>query len=155
MAFNTQRYWRVMDDDSRATFDDDDNIVAGSDKQMTFDCRTDREARRLHATVEAHLNWSHPEDSPFISVYGDKAKYWAEVEAMRRVKRGRENVVLAEIVLRPGPWRVSFRSITRLVEEFDVEIPENAEHNAEYEFVFLHGIPAEYVHDIKKCGRHG
>lgn len=150
MDFARLPFWRIQDEDSRATFDSEGNIVSGSDDDVTFDCKGWDEWQDLGDAMERHLDWSNREDTPFISVYGDMAYRdgWAELEARRRVHAGKKKVTLIKIVLEDG-MDVQFRRVGPLMEEkLRRRIPPQAEHMAEYEFVFLHCIPAEAIVEL-------
>lgn len=108
---------------------------------MTFDPQSPRTCEML----ESHLDWYSRTPSTFISVYSSLE--WAEIEARRRLKAGYEDVVILIINTQRGPFRAEYRNVTRLAEKCHVEIPKEAEHNSEYEWLFLHYIPAVMIED--------
>lgn len=144
-------FWRVLDDDSRANWDDDGNVVAGgTDDKITFTWKTVRQRNHLKTEMYGQLDWKHPIDTPFISVYGSKGFRWALREARRRVDAGRTNVALVKIIIPHRPVSdVQYRWVPKLMKALGGRVPLKAKHNATYEFVFLRRIPAEFIKWVK------
>jgi hypothetical protein len=136
--------WRVEDDTSIACHRHRRGIYAGRGVPITCDARSEDERQELAYWLDLHLDWSNRIRTPFISVY----KNWksAKKEADRRADAGKSNVVVYEIFVpdRP-PVPVDFRQVRKLSTTLGVDIPPQAEHNSEHEFVFLNHIPEVYI----------
>ncbi|KAL2192691.1 hypothetical protein P885DRAFT_47104 [Corynascus similis CBS 632.67] len=135
--------FRVEDAESRAHLTLD-GIVSGSDTAVNFEYDTFWEERRLLELVQDHLDWGSRTDTPFISVYGDWGRAYREAE--RRVRAGKIDVVIHEILINHGSeGEVQFRLVPKLMSTLGAEIPDKAAHNAELEFICLHFIPRKFI----------
>lgn len=133
------KFWRVVDEDSRSRWRGG-RLLAGSPyTRIEFNFLGQREKRRLIAELVNHLNWGNPKDTEFISVYSDKRR--AMVEAERRVLQGKRNVRIIEInTLKARRRSMQYRNVRELAKKLDVWIEDEAYHNSEHEYIFLHHI---------------
>ena len=138
-----RKYWRVQDEHSQSRYDERWGMLAGDPhSSIDFNPRGWEEEDVFINELENHLDWGNREPTVFISVYTDEDRAYEEAE--RRMERGRQQVVVHEIV----PLRdhsMEYRSVRGLAEWWGVEIPEEAYRNSEYEYVFLHQIVPEAV----------
>jgi hypothetical protein len=139
--------WRVEDDSSIACYSHRNGIWAGDIVPVSFSGKSENERQQLAFWLSLHLVWGNRIRTPFISVYNNRGR--AEQEAARRVDARKSNVVIYKI--RVPDWDnsrrvpVEFRKVRKLTSALGVEIPAQAYHNSEIEFVFLHHIPEKYI----------
>ncbi len=133
-------FFRVEDEDSRARFSDEEGLVA-EDTDTRVDFRSYE--GRLRDQVERLLDWGNRVPTPFISMYCDEDV--AHREAQRRVRDGKRDVRVYEINMRRSDEPREYRNIRLLAETLDLDIPDLAWNNSEYEYVFLHYVPVSVV----------
>jgi hypothetical protein len=129
-------FFRVEDKDSRARYFGEGGLFA-EDTDTRIDFKSNNKS--LLREVERHLDWGNRVPTPFISMYCDEDV--ALREANRRVEEGKEDVRVYEINMRRSAERREYRNIRRLAERLELDIPERAWNNSEYEYIFLHHVP--------------
>lgn len=138
----THKYlYRVEDGCSQARFRADKGVLAG-DVRSRVGFRLSRNNMRVSLGRHFcnHINWSNRQKTPLISVYDDyEAAY---EEALRRKKQGKKSVVLVFIDLSRADRRLEYRNVRGLAKSLGCWIPHKAWNNSEFEYVFLHRIPA-------------
>ncbi len=133
-------FYRVEDRDSRAQYLDQEGIFA-EDTNTEVDLFGS--SRRLCSQLENHLDWGSRIPTVFISAYCDEEVAWSE--ANRRVRDGKEGVVVHTIDIRKRDRPVEYRNIRLLAKRLGVWIPECAWNNSKYEYIFLHHVPESAV----------
>lgn len=131
-------FWRVQDEDSHGQYSPKSGFPAADDGQMDFKNHED-----VHDALSLHLDWGNRYNTPFISVYCDEET--AFQQAYSRAARGKQNVIVWTIDTKQSRQRVEYRNVLKLADRRHVQIPGKAEHNAKFEWVFLHQIPPECV----------
>lgn len=136
-------FWRVTEKYSVAAFEPGQGFIAGDTSfSVTLDPVIQDDAIEIEEHIKRHLNWKNKNSTPFISAYLDF--HMAKIEALRRMKDGKESVVLWKIRLYVGN-EIEWVTINGLKRNLGFWISENAFHNARYGAVFVHEIPRDYV----------
>jgi 3-deoxy-D-manno-octulosonic-acid transferase len=138
-------FYRVVDGTSQSRLDRYGHLLAAdSTSYVTFKPRGAEEKENLETEFLNHMDWRNREDTVFISVYSDEEKAWAE--AQRRVRAGREKVLILKIdVSKRAPERMEYRNVRKLAAKLGVTIHGRAWHNSHYEYVFLHRTRARAI----------
>lgn len=146
----TGRYkYRVEDECSQARATAGKGVRAGDVKsRVDFGARQIHKRAQLTRHLRSHIDWSNRTKTPFISTYDDYQV--AYEEALRRKRRGRKNVTIIIIDISRADHRVEYRNVRRLAETLGCWIPSKAWNNSEFEYIFLHRIPARAVVDVIK-----
>ena len=141
--------YRVEDEYSQARTTTGKGVVAADVKSwVDFRARQNYKRTQLTRHFRNHINWSNRTKTPFISTYDDYQT--AYEEALRRKRRGRKNVTIIIIDIGRAGHRVEYRNVRRLAETLECWIPNRAWNNSEFEYIFLHRIPARAVIDVIK-----
>ena len=127
--------YRVFDETSISTLDEEEGFVAASDSPFN------RHRRGAKDVVERHMDWNNRSPTPFISTTTlRKAEHYAQ----QRVDWGREEVRIARIstaAMREAGVRIFH--MTTLVQDVGASITPESWNHAEY--LCLHQIPREAV----------
>lgn len=138
-------FCRVEDEGSQARFRTGRGVLA-SDMRSRVDFQLSRNMCPLRRHFCNHMNWSNRRKTPFISAYCCfKAAY---EEALRRVRRGKKNVIIIFIDPSRADYRVEYRNARWLAEDLECWIPTKAWNNSEFEYLFLRCIPARAIVNI-------
>jgi hypothetical protein len=142
-------FWRVEDDSSHVQTTRGRGARAADVKsRVDFGARRGVKRDQLTELFDNHLNWSNRTDTPFISAYTYlRAAY---EEAMRRKRAGKENVRIIGFDMDRAGRRVEYRNVRKLAWSLGYWIPKKAWRNSEFEYIFLHGIPASAVTGVMK-----
>ena len=132
--------YRVEDKDSRAQYSVGGGIYA-EDRNTPANIRG--ASWGLYNELKNHIDWKSRTPTVFISAY-----YKEEValrEAHRRVRDGKEEVVVYQIDIGKRDRRVEYREMRRLATKLRLEIPDCAWNNSKYEYIFLYHVPESAV----------
>jgi ketosteroid isomerase-like protein len=133
-------FYRVEDEDSRARYLDGKGLFAEDANTWV---NLESWSWKLFGKVEDHLDWGSRTPSIFISAYCNEKV--ALREADRRVREGKEEVVIYEIDTRKRDKSVEYRNMRLLAKRLGVRIPECAWNNSVYEYIFLHHVPESAI----------
>jgi hypothetical protein len=135
-------FYRVEDKGSRAQYVYGEGIFA---EDTNTRVHLGGSTRELCSEVENHIDWGSRIPTIFISTYSNKEV--ASREARRRVREGKEEVVVYQIDIRKKDRPVEFREMRRLASRLGVEIPDCAWNNSKYEYIFQCYVPESAVVD--------
>ncbi|KAH9204096.1 hypothetical protein DL95DRAFT_398805 [Leptodontidium sp. 2 PMI_412] len=138
-------FYRVEDKGSRAQYVYGEGIFA---EDTNTRVHLSGSSRELRSEVENHINWRSRIPTIFISTYSTKEV--ALREARRRIRDGKEKVVVYQIDIREKDRPVEFREMRRLASRLGVEIPDCAWNNSKYEYIFQCHVPESAVVDCWK-----
>jgi ribosomal protein L16/L10AE len=137
-------FWRVTDETSVAQYCPGEGFIAGHPSStVTLVPSSSKELKKAKTYIERHLNWRNTSPTPFVSVYTDRKT--AENGAQRRVRDGKENVIMWMIKVHEDDDGVEWDTVRALKRDLDFLIEEEALHNAEHEALFVSCIPRHCV----------
>lgn len=132
-------FYRVNDASSCAQY----VLGSGIEARAVTDLEFTSQCPDVVDMVLDHLDWQSHERSPFISVYSKRSR--ADKEADRRVQSGCKDVVIWKIDTKKAPWTADYRNVTLFAYNAGFDIPEYAEHNSLYEWLFVNRIPEKMI----------
>jgi hypothetical protein len=123
-------------------------VAADVESWVDFGASTDYELAQLTGQLDNHLEWRNRTKTPFISTYDNYPA--AYEEALRRKRSGWKNVTIIVIDIREAGCRVEYRNVRKLAKKLGYRIPDRAWRNSEFEYIFLHRIPASAIMRVIK-----